>query len=206
MINPDRATARDFKVDAEGRLVFYPYGMLGKGRILPDRATAAAVYARQKLLYQMAAAGVAVLLFAYNRIGLAWTAGLAAALCVVLWLCMYPVIRRLPISGERYDFGESVQGDGRSRLRLLSLVSLVLMAGSVLVLIVGKPEDRWIGLGGIAFFGFAFLMFVWRSVSEARQRRRSAEAETVRRRAGGDSAVVSRRASSPSFGRRSKPL
>jgi hypothetical protein len=171
---------------------------------VPDRATLSAIYARQKLLFQVAMAGAAVLLFAYKSIGMAWTLGLCAALCILMWLCMYPLIRRLPVSSEAHDLGKSVEG--HARILRLSLTSLLLVAASVLLLQVSDPEDRWIGVFGIFFFGFAFVMLAWKGVAEARQRRRSAEAETVRRRpVERDSGVISRREPSPGFGRRSKP-
>jgi hypothetical protein len=185
MSTDDRIATQNFKVDAEGRIVFFPYGMYGKGRILPDRATVEAVHTAQKQVFTFVLGVAAVLLGAYQvGVGFPWVLGIGvvigAAACAVSWLRIRALVLHLPISDEPFDFGDSIQNNGRSGLRGHLIASLVFVLGGIFMLLFGKPEDHWVAVAAIAFFGVGFLLFSWQAI--ARMRRRRPAAEPVLRR------------------------
>jgi hypothetical protein len=210
MPDSDRITEQNFKVDAEGRLIFYPYGMYGKGRILPDRAAAGAVYTRQKRLMAIALGAAVALSGAYlsGLLSLAWIVGIAAVLCVVLGvavrLSIHPLVRDLPTTDEEFDFGDSIQGDGRSRLHYLLWASFVFVLVGVLMSLFGKGEQRWIGVACVVFFGAGFVALGWQAVALRRRRSASAVSKPVQRmRKPRDSVTVARKPEG--FGKRQPP-
>lgn len=203
----DRITAQQFKVDAEGRIVFYPYGMYGKGRILPDRATAEAFYNIQKQLFTLALGIAGVLVGAYHfGVDFRWLMGigvvLGAVLCAVSWLRIRTLVLHLPVSEEPYDFGASLRTDGRSELRGHWLGSLAFVVIGIFMLRSDKPEQVWIGWSGIIFFGAAFLIFTWQAIARA-HRKRSAPEPVQQIRQPRDSTTVTR--SAEGFGKRKTP-
>lgn len=206
MVDYDRIATLNFKVDAEGRIVFYPYGIYGKGRILPDRQTAEAVLAAQNQIMVPAFGAAAVLLGAYHvGIGFLWILAMAAAfgamLFVVYWLRIRALVLNLQISDEPFDFEASLQANGRSKLGYL-IGSLVFALVGFLIMLFGKREQYWVGIATVVFFGAAFVVLAWQAL--ARARRRSSSSEPVQQfRQPRDRAVVSR--NSRGFGKRKAP-
>jgi hypothetical protein len=203
----DRITTQQFKVDSEGRIVFYPYGIYGKGRILPDRATAEGFYNIQKQLFTLVLGIAGVLVGAYQLgVPFLWLlsigVALGAVLCVISWFRIRALVQHLSISEEEYDFGASLRTDGRSNLRRHLIASLVFVVGSVWMLLSGGPEQFWIGVASLIFFGAAFLVFAWQAIIRAQRRRRSA-AEPVQQIRQPRDIVVAR--SAEGFGKRKTP-
>src|ERR1051325_8903079 len=98
MFDIDQGLKRSIQEDADGRLIFYPYGALGKGRVLPDRARAEANLSAQKGFMWLSVGGGVTLAGSYKAIGLGWIAAIIGFLCAVMWLWMYALCRGLPLA------------------------------------------------------------------------------------------------------------
>ena len=144
-----------FKKDADGRTVFYPIGILGKGRVLPDQPTEERLRAFLTRYYVVSLALVIVLVAFVHWV---W----AVALVPVLWLWFYfgtrSLVARLPYSTSKLTFKESFANSaaahGKGVLWSLLACSVLFVLGGVLILSLSQSrEDALIGLSSIAFFG-----------------------------------------------------
>ena len=183
-----------FQVDGEGRVVFYPFGMLSKGRLIRDRQTLERVRGTFGLLVLVAAAGVTAISIASHFV-IGFKQALAAA-AILLSLCILGtqlLAMGLPYADERLSAREAMRnaGAGHSTLGLivLSILAWVMTTVGVIVLLVGGPETRWIGLGSTAFFGACLCAFIWMIIAKARRATALEPGVTAPR----GSAVVSRR-------------
>jgi hypothetical protein len=159
-----------FKTDAEGRIVFFPNGKLGRGRIVPDAATALKLHNTVKyatpLLILVAVAAV---------IGLGTLVGIAVAVVIGLLYQLYlrSRVSGLPYSDVALTFGEVRQRQadalGLGWLTVLAIGSAVLAASSLAMALMDRRQV-WMGVFGCVLFGLCLIMFL--NMIRLRQRSR----------------------------------
>lgn len=158
VINYFESLARgNFKHDAAGRTVFFPLGVFGKGRILPDAATEQRLRDRLATQYQLAIV-VAIALGVLHNLLLMLVVGLG----VVAWMSLRSLllVAAYPPSDlrlswkERYASPPSSGSVGTQWFLLVCCVALV--AGGLLLLVVGDTLDERVGgIAVIVLFGAA---------------------------------------------------
>jgi hypothetical protein len=144
-----------FKKDNVGNTVFYPVGVLAKGRILPDEATE--LHIRKFLvLYYKVTLPLTILLSALHL----WPLVAAALVISVVWFYSFckKTTSQLPISDSTLTLKEGYQGSARSHnkptLWFLLLVSIVFVAAGIFMTIASETLDsRLAGLSCVIFFG-----------------------------------------------------
>ena len=164
-----------FKKDAEGRDLFFPHGMLGKGRILPDAETAAALRGQIVNFYKLLMfGGIPLMVVAIGLPGGKTVVLIAAViLCFGAWLWLRQLSKDYPIADERLTYGEAQRNAARGHsyigLILLSVVSWLFVVGGFLLLAVDDTEVRLVAVACIILFGAALCLFVWMIVAKKRQ-------------------------------------
>jgi len=169
-----RADAQ-FKTDAEGQHVYFPYGIHSAGRIAPNEAEY--VRLRNAIAWLLVAMPVVVpLLFLWFSLVPIWvyvlTAGPAAAAFWILvgrrtWM-------RWPASAERLtlrDVDERSPWMYRSAWFLLVLSVVLMVPALFMAALSGGGEPLVVGLAGAAFFG-ALALFAWWKIMAVRRVRR----------------------------------
>jgi len=166
-----RADAQ-FKTDAEGQHVYFPYGIHSAGRIAPNEAEY--VRLRNAIAWLLVAMPVVVpLLFLWFSLVPIWvyvlTAGPAAAAFWILvgrrtWM-------RWPASAERLtlrDVDERSPWMYRSAWFLLVLSVVLMVPALFMAALSGGGEPLVVGLAGAAFFG-ALALFAWWQIRAVRR-------------------------------------
>jgi hypothetical protein len=147
-----------FKQDSNGNSVFYPWGALGKGRVLPDEATKTKLRTFVIRYYQiMLPVGILLGIF---RLWLP-----AILILTVLTLGFYLYVNLLtkdcPICTEKLTLKESYKNSANSHntlmLWLLLLVSLFFVIGGIWMFFKGR---LFIGLGSVVFFGLCSAVII----------------------------------------------
>lgn len=143
------------KKDKEGRTVFYPMGILGKGRILPDEATESSVRAFLVRYYQVTLPVVIVLgMFAH------WALVMAAAIALMVWFHMgtKALIKNCPISHDKLTLKEGYTNSAASHnsttLWILTVCSALFVFGGLFMLLSAPATGlKMMGLASVVFFG-----------------------------------------------------
>jgi Flp pilus assembly protein TadB len=158
-----------FKTDAEGRIVFFPNGKLGRGRIVPDAATAEGL--RKTVKYGMPLL-IVVAVAAVIGIGTLIGIGVAIVLGLLFQLYLRWRVSGLPVSDVSLTFGEVRQRQadalGMGWLIVLAIGSAILAASSLFMALT-DGQQVWIGVFGAILFGVCLVMFL----NMIRMRRRS---------------------------------
>jgi hypothetical protein len=171
----DGLTNSAFKQDAEGREIFYPHGMLGKGRVLPDAQTAAEL--RAKLVTFCKAlmfGGIPLIAVAIGLPGGKQVVLIAGAVvCIATWFWLRHLTKDYPIAGERLGYMEAQRNAARGHstlgLILLSVISWLFVVGGIVLLMLDDTEVRIIGGATVILFGACLCLFVWMIVAKRRQ-------------------------------------
>jgi hypothetical protein len=165
-----------FKKDAEGRELFFPYGILGKGRVLPDAETAAAVRGKVVNFYKLVMfAGIPLAIVLVNLPGGGVLAAVAIGVvaCIGTWLYFRRLTAGLAISAERLTYAEAqrsaAQGHSYLGLILLSILCLVFVIGGLFLLAVDDTEVRLIAIACIVLFGACLCVFLWMIAAKRRR-------------------------------------
>jgi hypothetical protein len=162
----DGLTASSFKKDAEGRELFFFWGKLGKGRVIPTPEDGAYARSYLKIFYIcLLVAVVPFVLYAGRTFSAQWIAGMAAFLMVAfigltpLWLR----VRTWPSSEERITLKESwsasATGHGTVSLVVLIVSSAIMTLGGLLVMLA--TDGKLVGLFCTIFFGACLALFVF---------------------------------------------
>ena len=161
----DAITSKSFKSDADGNTVFFPYGILGKGRVVADLDSTEQV---KKLLVRFYMEGFGTI-FLGSIAGFIWM--ILAAPFLFLWydLGIKKILKDASISDSRLSIRESMQnvalGMNKYLLWFFVLGSFLFVALSIFIVI--DTGELLYGLGGIFFAvcGSVYL-FMLRSKSE----------------------------------------
>jgi NADH:ubiquinone oxidoreductase subunit H len=164
-----------FKTDAEGRELFFPYGILGKGRVLPDAETAAVIRAKIVNFYKLLMfAGIPLMVVLVNLPGgVIGVVAIGVIACIGTWLYFRSLTAGLAISGERLSYAEAqrsaAQGHSYLGLILLSILSLVFVIGGLFLLAVDDMEVRLVAIACIVLFGACLCVFLWMIAAKRRR-------------------------------------
>lgn len=148
-----------FKQDAQGNNIFYPWGVLGKGRILPDETTKISLRKFIILYYQISLP--TLLLLTLLRM---WWLLVVIGFVLFAWFYLHTklITKDCAISNEKLTLKESYKNsaDGHNKymLWLMLLASLVFVVGGVFMFFKGK---LFIGLGAVVFFGLCSAVFIF---------------------------------------------
>lgn len=148
-----------FKQDSNGDSVFYPWGALGKGRVIKDPATREQLR-NFMLLYYKVSLPLVIVLAVFRQW---WLLGVASvALMVWFLLKSRALLKDCPVSGERLTLKEGYRNSAASHntftLWLLLIVSLLFSAAGVLLVVLGKLLP---GLFVLAMFGACSVAFAY---------------------------------------------
>jgi len=163
----DGLTAASFKKDAEGRELFFIWGRLGKGRVIPSEDEAAAVRRYLKNYYICVFVGIVpmVWLSGHNAFSARWLAvlGIVMVIGIIGLIPLWLKTRDWPLAGERLTYRESMSASARAHgaisLSILIVLCLVMVAGSLFVLLY--TEGTLVGGAGVVLFGAALAVFVY---------------------------------------------
>ena len=164
-----------FKKDAEGRSVFYPIGVFGKGRVLPDQATEVRIRGFLTRYYMVSLPSVIVLVAFVHW---AWAAALVPALWLWFYLGTKPLLEGLPYSTSKLTLKQSFASSGAAhgKVVLWSLLVCSLLFALSGVLVLSRAQDTrgvLIGLGSIGFFGACSCAFGYMLAPSAPDRHRA---------------------------------
>ncbi|MDQ7246924.1 hypothetical protein [Dongia sedimenti] len=159
-----------FKKDADGRDLFHPFGILGKGRILPDPETAARLRRNTALvtdvtMFLTMACVASTIAIANSQIPIIYVAYLWGGLIVGslmvsigMWSYYFKITRSMAVSGDRLTYVESRKAARQYRLanrrsfRKVFLAWLTVAFASVCV-------PWWLGIGAPILDGQAFKVY-----------------------------------------------
>ncbi len=147
-----------FKQDSNGNNVFYPWGVLGKGRVLPDETTKTKLRTFVIRYYQIMLP-TAILLGIFRL----WLPAIVVLILLTLGFYLYvnQVTKDCPICTEKLTLKESYKNSANSHntfmLWAMLLVSLLFVLGGIWLFFKGR---LFIGLGSVVFFGLCSAVFI----------------------------------------------
>jgi hypothetical protein len=143
-----------FKTAADGQRLFYPWGVLGKGYVLPDALTERRIRKLLKVYHMVSLLLVISVVTTVQFSGFYYVLALIPVLMLVYGVGALSLTRRLLTSGERLRLTESLANSGRTHSRAV-LWSLFIVSVLFVVAGIGMILDRQVGMGslGILVFG-----------------------------------------------------
>lgn len=147
-----------FKQDSSGNNVFYAWGVLGKGRILPDQATTLKLRKIVIRYYQI----LIPLAIALGILRL-WLLTLTSLSLLTLgfYVYVYLITKDCPICTEKLTLKESYRNSAKSHntlmLWLFLLISLLFVLGGIWLFFKGR---LFIGLGSVVLFGLCSAVII----------------------------------------------
>lgn len=144
-----------FKRDESGSTVFYPWGVLGKGRLLPDEAAEKRVFRFVKLYYQISL----VLLIGLGAFFDLWySAVLLPILFIWYYLQCKALVSMYPVSHSKLTIKQAntgaAAGFGKPVLWALFIGSALFVAAALWLTVSSQSFDqRAIGFLGVLLFG-----------------------------------------------------
>lgn len=149
----DGLTDGAFKEDDEGNSIFYPFGILGKGRVIPNKDEKEKLRNILKRYYQVF---LPLFLLIGIIVGWFWASAVGLATLLPLYFLIFKMTKNYQLATSSLKFSESTRNSARSHkkatLWALFLGSILLAMAGVLMLIM-DPESRLIGVSCVLFFG-----------------------------------------------------
>jgi hypothetical protein len=149
----DGMTDGKFKTDGQGRALFYPWGVLGKGYILPDQSKKQQIRKFVKLY--------CTFFWPVILAALIFTGWKFAVVVLFVMLFYYRLetskfLEGVPSTDERLTLKESYANSARSHnlwsLWMIAIFSVLFLSSSIAILI--RNKNAWIfGLVSVVFFG-----------------------------------------------------
>jgi hypothetical protein len=158
----DGLTDASFKTDERGNTIFYPWGILGKGYILPeDKKDSFRVSIKRFLQVSLPLAILITILKLWLLLLIVLPVFI---LGYTIWI--NKITRNLILSSNKLTLSESTTNSARSHnlttLWLLAFSSLLFVVASIFIIII-TPENWSIAISGIIFFGFGLYVF-WKMI------------------------------------------
>ena len=147
-----------FKKDSNGNSVFYPWGVIGKGRVLQNEATKITLRKCVIFYYQIMLA-TAILLGIFKL----WLPAILilAMLTLIFYLYVTHLTKNCPICAEQLTLKERYKNSANSHntlmLWFMLLVSLLLVLGGIWMFFKGR---LFIGLGAVVIFGLCSAVLI----------------------------------------------
>jgi len=157
----DGLVSGSFKQDASGRTLFFPYGVLGKGKLAPSEAAAQSLKTGLKIYYMIT---LPVIIVASILYGFLASMAAAAVMIVAYEIWIRGQTASWTRSGESLTYAESTRNSavalGKGTLIALLVVSLLFVATGI-AMIFAVPDSRWIGVLSTVFFGACSVAFMY---------------------------------------------
>lgn len=160
-----------FANDEQGRRVFYPAGILARGRILPDARREDAVRRRAKLVSGVMFAMIIPMIGVMGGVGFtfkSFSALMCLAVVVGIGQALYfrSLVSDLPVSDTRLKMATAWRTQasslGRGWLRALFGVSAVFVVLGLAIAVFDRTM-LLVGLASVAMFGVCAIVF-WRQL------------------------------------------
>ncbi len=166
----DGLTASSFKTDEKGNTIFYPWGILGKGYILPeDRKDSIRLAIKRHMTFIVP---FAIVFAIFLKIWILIIALPFYYIGYAIWIKQ--LTRGFEITSQKLSFSDTTANSARahnlSTLWLLEICSLLFVLAGLFIL-AASPQNRLIGLSSIVFFGFSALVF-WSMIRKKREQDR----------------------------------
>ncbi|PFH11665.1 hypothetical protein BCF11_4120 [Collimonas sp. PA-H2] len=151
----DGLTNASFKKSQDGSTVFYPWGVLGKGRILPDEAAEAKVRGFVKRYYKIMLPTVIIVCV---MAGWIWALPLAAIFGAWFYFGSRALVAAYPYSDDKLTlkqgYANSAIGHNQFVLWLLFVFSVLFVVGGIFIAYIAKsPGQMMTAVSAIVFFG-----------------------------------------------------
>jgi hypothetical protein len=155
--------AGNFHKDADGRNLFFPYGVFARGRVLPDEHLERRVRAFVTRYHVISLVGIVVFVSFFRWI---WLVPFVAFLAVWYYVEARVLVGGCAYSADKLSLRDSVANSAAAH----NAVTLWLMlAGSLLFVATGaymafqsaEPVDRAFGIGGAIFFAIGGAIAAW---------------------------------------------
>jgi hypothetical protein len=159
----DGLTNASFKTDAQGITLFYKWGVLGKGYIIPSADKKNEIHKFLKLYY-MVSLPIIIGVGAFIN----W---LLAALLVIPFFIWFQIkisslTKGLTISHEKLTLKESytnsAKGHNKTTLWLLLVFSILMSLGGLFILLIARDfKGQMLGAGCVIMFGACSAAFIY---------------------------------------------
>jgi len=155
----DGLTDASFKMDDKGNTVYYPWGIFGKGYILPEDRKISFRQSIKRHITVFLTLAILSAVFLKGSLAIFYILPFYM-LGYVLW--MNKKIKGLPISPDKLTFADSTSNSARSlnltTLWLLEIIALLFVLGGISIL-VARPKQWIVGLSAVVFFGWGVYVF-----------------------------------------------
>jgi len=159
--------ASSFTTDREGRHLFFPWGVLGKGYVIPAEDDYLRLRATLIRMYQIVIPATVLPMMLFGR----WMPWVAFGLPLILLVFVsigYPIwVRRITTgwsqSSERLSMRQSIANGAKYQSRFLLWFLLICSLGFVAggFLEIAKLPHWYVGALTVLFFGFCAAVFSW---------------------------------------------
>ena len=151
----DGLASGSIKKDAEGRTVFYPLGVLGRGRVLPNEAAEQRV---REFLIRYYKVSLPVIIGLGALVNWLWSAALVPVFMAWFYFGTKSLVAGYPYSDSKLTLKEGYANSAAAHnaftLWALLICSVLFVVGGILMASTAHAtEQRLIGVGSVAFFG-----------------------------------------------------
>ena len=150
----DGLTSSSFKKDKSGNICFYPWGVFGKGYVLPDEASEMRIRGFVRRYYMISLPAIIVV---GSVVG--WLYAFITLPILIAWYLIKcrSLIYDFAVVNEKLTIRESsansANAHNRVTLWLLFVFSVLFVAGGLFMLMSGKSGfDKIVGLSAVLFF------------------------------------------------------
>jgi hypothetical protein len=164
----DALSSACFKTAQDGRRLFFPWGVLGRGYVIESEQDSKRIEQEIKIFMIV----TLILVIGFGEFGsYPQSFVIAALLTGVYTVRAWYLICRLQRSDERLSLKESSASQARAHsalsLWLLEIASLVMLGGGIWMFF-GAPEKRLVAFAGIVMFGAGAAKFAVQLVQRHR--------------------------------------
>jgi hypothetical protein len=154
----DGLTASSFKRDESGRLIFYPWGTLGKGRVAPDNASGEKLRTTVRSYYLTAMPAIVA-----AQMFVGWKLAMAIFIFSMIYFCavLLPRVRDWPVSTSNLTYAESSaqMAVGLGPLWLTAFLGFAIFMALASVYLLCLREHIGTGIVGAIFFSAISMSF-----------------------------------------------
>ena len=169
--------ASSFTTDTDGRHLFFPWGVFGKGYVVPTENDYLRLRATLIRTYQIIIPATVAPIALFGR-WMPWVAFGLPFILLIAFAIRYPIwVRQLTsgwsFSGERLSIRQSLANGAQHQSRLLLWFLLICSLGFVAggFLEIAKLPHCYMGALTVLFFGFCAVVFSWMLLVRHRIRR-----------------------------------